>query len=78
MAPLRAKTSKNVEEVTSNLTTQAPTILGSIVSDEEREHLNLPSYMLPSAPSANRHSYFVALASTPPPATKRKSEVSKS
>ncbi|KAM7541367.1 hypothetical protein Aperf_G00000046500 [Anoplocephala perfoliata] len=69
MAPLRENVSEVFEVNTLNDTTLAPPILGSAVSDEERQRLSLPSHMLPST-SANRHSFFMALTSTPQPATK--------
>ncbi|KAM3187077.1 hypothetical protein ACTXT7_003042 [Hymenolepis weldensis] len=71
MPPLTTYASNDITATSSNLTTEAPKIVGSVVSDEEREHLALPSYKIPTTPLPyDRHPYYVAMASTPPPATK--------
>lgn len=65
-------TTNRLDGTDHNSTSKAPTILGSIVSDEEREHLSLPTYRIPTTPSVDQHPFFVALGSTSAPPTKRK------
>ncbi|KAL5104215.1 Synaptotagmin-1 [Taenia crassiceps] len=67
MAPLTPSTTNKPNGHDTNSTSKAPTIQGSIVSDEEREHLSLPTYRIPTTPSVDQHPFFVALGSTSAP-----------
>ncbi|VDM16154.1 unnamed protein product [Hydatigera taeniaeformis] len=74
MAPTTPSTARQVEaREVGNGTSEAGKIVGSIVSDEEREHLSLPVYRLPTTPSVDQHPFFVALGSTAAPTTKHAS-----
>ncbi|KAL5960996.1 hypothetical protein TSMEX_011280, partial [Taenia solium] len=72
MAPVIPSTTNQPNGHGYNSTSEAPKIMGSIVSDEEREHLNLPTYRIPTTPSVDQHPFFVVLGSTSAPPTKRK------
>ncbi|VDD79808.1 unnamed protein product [Mesocestoides corti] len=56
--------------------TAAPKILGSIVSDEERERLTLPPSVVGRLSLDDRHPFFAALSSTPTAPMSRKASTS--
>lgn len=69
--PYEINDAKPAAVVASNMTTKYPKITGSVVSEEERRYLALPTYRLPTTPLPyDRHPYYMALGTTPPPPTK--------
>ena len=72
MAPLLPILRNQPSVPLKDITTEATRITGSLVSDDEREHLSLPPYRVPTEQPDEQHPFFVAVAATPAPVSKRK------